>query len=387
MSNLILHVCAIGFTAEKFLIAQAHYQHQNGYRVGFVFSPSVETEHLRNLGFEIYEISIPRNMNPLADLRSIYQMSLLFKRLKPVIIHTHTSKGGLVGRLAAFLAGIPNIAHTIHGFPFAEGMSRVKYWTFVYVERFLSLFTNIMFSQSEEDVILGRKYRILPKEQKIRHISNGIDLSRFSSRETLKVDNKLTLELKLKTDAVFILTIGRINYEKGYYEVIEALKELSKNVHLIAVGFDEGHKTILEKKIKEYKLEKQVHWLGLRQDIPDLMAQCQIFVLASHREGVPRSLIEAQAMGLACIATDIRGCREVIVKDQTGLLIPAKNALELRIALQYLLDNPEQAKKFALAGEKHARAFFDEQIVCEKIWKGYLEGFHHIATKSEIQKP
>jgi glycosyltransferase involved in cell wall biosynthesis len=387
MSNLILHVCAIGFTAEKFLIAQAQYQRQKGYRVGFVFSPSVETEHLRNLGFEIYEVPIPRNMNPLADIKSIWQIRSLFKRLKPVLIHTHTSKGGLVGRAAAYLASVPCIVHTIHGFPFAEGMSRVKYWTFVYVERFLALFTNIMFSQSEEDVIQGKQYKILPKEQRIRHISNGIDLTRFSGRENLKVTNKLTSELNLKKNEVLILTIGRINHEKGYYEIIEALSMLSKNIHLISVGFDEGHKAILEEKIKEFNLEKQVHWLGLRQDIPDLMAQCQIFVLASHREGVPRSLIEAQAMGLACIATDIRGCREVIIKNQTGILIPAKNVQELRIALQYLLDNPREAKKYALAGERRVRGAFDEQVVCEKIWQGYLEGFHSIATQSEIQKP
>jgi glycosyltransferase involved in cell wall biosynthesis len=380
MAQLILHICAIGFTAEKFLIAQAEHQRQKGYRVGFVFSPSPETPRLKELGFEVYELFIPREMNPLKDIRAIWQMQELLSRLKPILIHTHTSKGGLVGRFAAWFAKVPHVVHTVHGFPFTEGMQKFKYWTFVFVERFLAYFTHAMFSQSAEDVVLGTRYKILPRDKKIQHIGNGIDLSRFAGKSQSPHPNPLHAELNLPKDAVLILTIGRVNHEKGYYELIESLPRLPDQVHLICVGFDEGHQEILEGKVSSFGLQKRVHWLGLRHDIPILMASCDCFVLASHREGVPRSLIEAQAMGLPCIATDIRGCREVIIHNQTGLLVKPKNVEDLQSALQNLLDNPNQAKQLASAGQQRVRTYFDEKIVCDKIWQGYRNLLH---TKKE----
>jgi glycosyltransferase involved in cell wall biosynthesis len=371
MAQLILHICAIGFTAEKFLIAQAEHQRQKGFRVGFIFSPSPETARLKDMGFEVYELFIPREMNPLKDIQAIWQMRILLNRLKPVLIHTHTSKGGFVGRLAASFANVPYVVHTIHGFPFTEGMQRLKYWTFVFVERFLAYFTHTMFSQSAEDVKLGIKYNILPKDKKIRHIGNGIDLSRFAGKVLFSEPNILHNELNLPKDAIVIITVGRINHEKGYYELIEALPQLSNRVHLICVGFDEGHQKILERKVIDFGIQKRVHWLGLRDDIPVIMAACDYFVLASHREGVPRSLIEAQAMGLPSIATDIRGCREVIIHNETGLLVKPKKVEELQFALQNLLNNPTQAKQLALAGQQRVREYFDERMVCDKIWQGY----------------
>lgn len=372
MAGLILHICAIGFTAEKFLIAQAEYQRLKGYRVGFVFSPSPESTRIKKMGFEVYELFVPRGMNPFQDVQSIWQMKTLLKQLNPILVHTHTSKGGLVGRLAAWLAGIPKIVHTIHGFPFSQGMSASKYWTFVLVERILSWLTHAMFSQSAEDVILGTQYQILPKDRQIQHIGNGIDLSRFSGRERTVNGLGIHGELNLPKDAVIILTIGRINHEKGYYELIDALSGLPNHVHLICVGFDEGHQLILETKVKEYDLQGRVHWLGQRQDVVEIMASSDYFVLASYREGVPRSLIEAQAMGLPCVATDIRGSREVVVHNETGLLVEPRDARVLKGALNELLEKPELAKQFASAGQKRARKYFDEQIVCEKIWRGYV---------------
>jgi glycosyltransferase involved in cell wall biosynthesis len=371
MAQLILHICAIGFTAEKFLIAQAEHQRQKGYRVGFIFSPSPETSRLKEMGFEVYELSVPREMNPLQDLKAIWQMQALFKQLNPILIHTHTSKGGLVGRCAAWFAGVPCIVHTIHGFPFSEGMQAFKYWTFVFVERSLALLTHSMFSQSAEDVVLGTQYKILPRDRKIQHIGNGVDLSRFAGKNQSLDIPILYLELGLPKDAVIILTIGRINHEKGYYELLDALPSLPDYVHLICVGFDEGHQQVLKDKIISYGLQQRVHWLGLRHDILAIMASSDYFVLASHREGVPRSLIEAQAMGLPCVATNIRGCREVIIHNETGLLVQPKNVYDLQLALKELLSNSARAKQLAIAGQKRVREHFNEKIVCEKIWQGY----------------
>lgn len=372
MGGLILHICAIGFTAEKFLIAQAEYQRQKGYRVGFIFSPSSETMRIEKMGFEVYELFVPRAMNPFQDIRSIWQMKTLLKQLNPILVHTHTSKGGLVGRLAAWLAGVPKIVHTIHGFPFSQGMNVAKYWTFVVVERILSWVTHSMFSQSAEDVILGKQYKILPKDQQIQHIGNGIDLSRFPGRQQIVNTARIHNELQLPKDAVTILTIGRINHEKGYYELIDALSSLPNQTHLICVGFDEGHQLVLDAKVKEYGLQSRVHWLGQRQDVAEIMASSDYFVLASHREGVPRSLIEAQAMGLPCVATNIRGCREVVVHNETGLLVEPRNVRALESALTQLLKQPELAKRLASSGQERARKHFDEQMVCEKIWRGYV---------------
>jgi glycosyltransferase involved in cell wall biosynthesis len=368
----ILHVSAIGFTAEKFLLPQADDQRARGARVGFVFSPGPEAERLRARGFEVHEVPIPRGLAPLVALKSVLKQRKLYQALQPDIVHTHTTMGGLTGRVAAWQAGVPYVVHTVHGFPFIPGMPIPQYWSYVATEFALAKITTAMFSQSGEDVMLASRLGILPRTGEVWHIGNGVSLERFDGVTDIARRTSTRLALGIRPEQTLVSIIGRVNSEKGYPETIQALAGLPNlDWHLIAIGFDEGFQGCYQQLAEQKGCGDRISWLGLRPDVPELLEASDLFVLASHREGVPRSLIEAQAQGVPSIATSIRGCREVLLHGQTGLLVSPKDELALREAVVDLLGDPERCTRFAAAGQQRMREHFDEKGVCQRIWQGY----------------
>ncbi|WP_114638002.1 glycosyltransferase family 4 protein [Desulfolucanica intricata] len=370
---LVIHVTTIGITAYKALLTQCQHQREAGLEVRFVFSPSAETELLREMGFPVEELYIDRAIKPVGDIKSILNLSKYFREVKPDLVHTHTSKAGVVGRIAARLAGVPHIVHTIHGFPFHEDMSFLKRKLYQGIEKIAGKLTDVMLSQSREDILTAEKLAIHPRAGPLVHIGNGVDLTQFNPvRFTMKQKIAFRFALGIREDEPVITMIGRINPEKGFHDLIDALhmiRQLSWKTLLI--GPDEGYLPVILSKIKGYKLEDRVKILGLRRDIANLLAISDIYVLPSYREGLPRSLIEAQAMELPCIATDIRGCREIIEPDQTGILIKPGDFTALGRSLWRLLENPGLRSQMGRAGRERAEEFFDEQVVNKKVLEAY----------------
>lgn len=375
----VIHVTTIGITSYRALMAQCMYFRQKGLDVGFVFSPSPEGEILRNRGFPVEEIYINRRIDPLADTLAILKIRDYFRCLKPDIVHTHTSKAGVVGRVAARLAGVPNIIHTVHGFPFYPGMSWMKYRVYKQIEKWTAGITDIMLSQSEEDVVTASKLGIKPRREDLIHIGNGIDLVEFdpgnySSHQRFQIRKGLKIG---ETDPV-ITMIGRINREKGYHDLVEALQCLRDIPwRALFIGMDEGFLDKVIRQINGCGLQERIQILGQRGDITDLLAATDIYVLPSYREGLPRSLIEAQAMALPCVATDIRGCREVVVEGATGFLIAPGDSNSLGEALGKLLLDPELRLRMGREGRRRARRCFDEAEVGRKVMAIYDEALKY----------
>ena len=370
---LIIHVVTIGITAYKALLTQCLKQREAGLEVQFVFSPSPETELLREMGFGVKELYIDRVIKPVKDLKSIIALSRYFRDVKPDLVHTHTSKAGVVGRIAARLAGVPHIVHTVHGFPFHENMPFLKKLLYERIEKTAGKMTDVMLFQSEEDVHTAQKMFIRSRGGPPVHIGNGVDLTQFHpEKSTLAKKSALRLSLGIRKDEPVITMIGRINREKGFHDLVDALQIIRQLPwKTLIIGPDEGYLPVILEKINQYKLKERVEILGLRRDIPDLLAISDIYVLPSYREGLPRSLIEAQAMSLPCIATNIRGCREIIEPERTGLLIEPGDYSALGRSLRRLLENPELSRQMGWAGRKRAEECFNELVVSKKVLRAY----------------
>jgi glycosyltransferase involved in cell wall biosynthesis len=320
----LIHVSTVGVTATRLLLPQCNYFREQGFDVGFVFSPGAEAQELRAKGFSVGEIAIDRKIAIFKDLRSIKELVSYFKQEKPDIVHTHTSKAGIAGRVAAYSAQVPVIIHTVHGFPFHEGMPVKQQLIYQNLERIAARLSTAVLSQSKEDVENAARLRIKSKSGGLVHIGNGIDLTKFAP-EQFSLDHRREIKQKLglAQDTLVLITVARLNPLKGYFDLIDAAAKLPKgNWHLLCIGEDEGQLKEVQEKIKTLGLQNRVSLLGRRNDVVDIMSIADIFILASYREGVPRSVIEAQAMELPAVVTDVRGSREIVVDNETGFIVP-----------------------------------------------------------------
>lgn len=371
----VIHVTTIGITAYRAVLAQCRYFREKGLEVGFVFSPSPEGEMLRCEQFPVKEIHIDRKIKPCSDLKSVRKLCRYFRTVQPDIVHTHTTKAGVVGRIAARLAGVPSVIHTVHGFPFHPGMPGLKYLAYRQIERWMAGIADIMLSQSEEDVNTAYKMGIKPRLGGLIHIGNGVDLTEFnpgsfSLHQRLRVKETLAIRA---TDPV-ITMIGRMNREKGYHDLVEALQRVRDMPwQALFIGPDEGFLTSIMHQINQHRLQDRIRILGQRKDITDLLAVTDVYVLPSYREGLPRSLIEAQAMAVPCVATNIRGCREVVEEGVTGFLITPGDSEALGAALQKLLKEPELRLRMGQEGRWRMHRCFDEAEVGRKVMAVYEE--------------
>ncbi len=370
-STKVVHVCAIGFTAKRLLLPQCDYLRSLGYDIGFVFTPDAVSDELRDLGYDVADIEIPRSINS-GVVSSVDALSRYLKHLQPDIVHTHTSMGGAIGRLAAHRAQVPHVIHTIHGFPFAQGQPWYKYRMYCVAEKSLARITDVLLSQSREDVETAIELGILAREGPPLLIGNGINTQKFT-RCNYSDDDKTVLKRLLRIgEEPVITTIARLTLEKGYAELVDALAScVDLPWTALFIGPDDGDANKIRSLAGGLGLNERIRFLGQRDDVATLLSMTDIFVLPSYREGVPRSLIEAQCMGVPAVATDIRGCREIVVDGRTGLLVPPRDREHLAQSIRQLIQDENLRRSWGSQAEKHARDEFDEDMVFRRIAKAY----------------
>ncbi|MDK2887521.1 MAG: hypothetical protein PWP72_399 [Thermoanaerobacter sp.] len=371
----LIHITTVGTTALRLLLPQCTYFRQQGMDVSFVFSPGPEAALLREKGFHVNEIYIDRKINLLNDIQSIWQLKKYFQKVKPHIVHTHTSKAGIAGRVAARLAKVPVIIHTVHGFPFHDGMPLRQIKLYQAIERFGAKLSTAILSQSREDVEAARSLGIKSKTGELIHIGNGIDINRFrKDRFTESQRLKIKKRLGLSPETFVLTTIARINPLKGYVDLIDAVAQLpGENWQLLCIGEDEGQLGEILSKIRQLGLENKVSMLGPRNDIPEILSITDIYILASYREGIPRSVIEAQAMEIPAVVTNVRGSREVVIDNKTGFVVPPREPAALAKAVLQLMADDEMRFRFGKAGRQRVIEEFDETKVFNKILEVYQE--------------
>jgi len=231
--------------------------------------------------------------------------------------------------------------------------------------------TDALLTQAEEDADAARRYRLC-RGGLIAAIGNGVDVERF--RPATSAAERVTTRRVLETpeDAVVILMVGRLVAEKGYLELFRAMRQIDAILWVAGERLPSDHASAIDAALADIGrhpvLSRRIRLLGYRDDVPALMRAADIFTLPSHREGMPRSIIEAMASGLPVVATDIRGAREEVVAGETGALVPAGDAQALADALARLAGDPALRVQQGVAGRARALALYDEgKVVARQI--------------------
>ena len=378
----ILHLCAVGFTVKNLLLPQIDYLLTRGLSVEIACSPGQDVEELKKRGYIIHSIQIDRKIDPVSNLKSIEQLTKLIRQKQYDLVHVHTPVASVLGRVAAKLAGVKSIVYTAHGFYFHDNMPVNQYRFYHSVERVTGWMSDLILTQSREDLVTAEKTGLCAP-QKLRYLGNGVDVERFCRSNLVpQHQQQLRQSLNLPDSAFPIIGMtGRITAEKGYLELIEALAKLRfqfPNIHLLVIGGQlsserDAFQSQLSHLIQQQNLDKYVTFTGFRSDIPELLGLVDVFTLPSYREGLPRSILEAMAMQLPIVATDIRGCREAVVDGQTGLIVPPQNSEKLAEALGKLLADASMRESFGKTGRQRVEAEYDERFVFERLAACYEE--------------
>lgn len=368
MALKVCQLCAVDFTLDKFLLPLVDGMQAEGWDVVSVCSNGPAISILRQRGHAILTVGIPRSLNPLRLIAPFWRLFRLFRRERFDLLHAHTPVAALIGRMAARLAGVPMVVYTAHGFYFHDAMPAWKYRLFVEIERLGAWFTDLLFTQSSEDAQTAINEKLLPPER-VLAIGNGVDPTRFDPAVRRSCD-AVRAELGLPVGAPVIGMVGRLVGEKGVREFLAAAETIAADfpeVHFLLVGerLESDHADPVDEALAHAKstLGTKLALPGMRKDIPDLMGAMDIFCLPSYREGMPRTIIEAMMSGLPVVATDIRGSREEVVANETGLLVPARDAAALAEAFARLLQAPAEARAMGEAGRRRALRLYDERKV------------------------
>lgn len=373
MGLRICQLCAVDFTLKHFLLPLIDGMRNHGWEVTAVCSDGPEIPGLRAKGYTVDTIPISRSLNVFRHAVSVVRLAAYFRQQRFDILHVHTPVAALVARVAAFLARVPVVVYTAHGFYFHDEMPSWKRRLFVSLERFAGRFTDLLFTQSAEDAETAVQERIFPAADTLA-IGNGVDAGRFDP-SVIGDGRDIRRALGIPENAFVIGIIARQVIEKGIMEFLEAAILAAGNnaeVHILMVGerLASDHAGDVEAELERAgaALGKRLVATGARKDIPELLAAMDAFCLPSWREGMPRTIIEAMMMGKAVIATDIRGSREEVVPGETGLLVPIRSPEALADAFLTLAADRQKVASMGRKGRERALALYDEaQVVALQI--------------------
>ena len=304
------------------------------------------------------------------DLFALWQIYRLLRREKFDLIHTHNSKGGFIGRLAAHLAVRDTpVVHTVHGFAFHENETKFRRNIFLGLEKLLRNWCVKIICISEPLVKLCLSHNIAPIE-KICKIYSGIDIKEFSKRDKR---DKIRHELGLKRNEIAICQVSKLWEGKGHDDIIEACKEIFAQVPKSKVFFvGNGHiRKRLEYKVKARGFENKIIFLGHRADIPAVTSAMDIAVLAFHFEGMGRVVIEAMAAGLPVVASQVGGIVDLVDNEINGLLVPPHAPDHLARSIVRLAKDPNLRKRMGEMGRKKLDKRFSADTMIKQINKIY----------------
>jgi glycosyltransferase involved in cell wall biosynthesis len=299
------------------------------------------------------------------DVQALAELVRMFRRLRPDIVHTHNPKPGAYGRLAAKLAGVPVVVNTVHGL-YATPTDPLLRRTLVYgLERTVSMCSQAELMQNVEDLEVLARLRV--PARKLVLLGNGIDLERFGPQPP-DLMAAARRAMGVAEDRVLVGVVGRLVWEKGFAELFEAARLLRYScpeVAIVVIGPGDPAKSnaLSDADVRLAEEIGNVRFLGERKDVEDLYPGMDLFVLPSYREGFPRSAMEAAACGVPVVATDIRGCRQVVDDGTTGLLVPARDGAALAGAIGALASDPVRRHEMGLASVALAQAEFDDRRV------------------------
>lgn len=298
-------------------------------------------------GLPVTPVSMERGIHPLKDLASIWRMIRTLRRHRPDLVHSYTPKAGLVTMLSAWLCRIPVRVHTFTGliFPTSRGF---KQHVLIWIDRLICACATHVVPEGEGVKQDLQHYRITRKPLHVIGHGNiaGVDTEHFNpdGMEVRTAAKVLQNQLDLKPDSVLFCFVGRLNLDKGISELFKAFSELPTQAHLLLVGGLDITAPISKNLQTAMQNHPRLHILGFMEDIRPALRLADILVLPSYREGFPNVVLQAGAMKLPVIATDINGCNEVVEKDFNGWLVPARDAKALKKTMLLAMQTSESER-------------------------------------------
>jgi glycosyltransferase involved in cell wall biosynthesis/ribosomal protein S18 acetylase RimI-like enzyme len=367
----IAHVTTIDLTLNVLLLGQLRALRDAGYEVIGISAAgpwvgTLEAEGIRHVPWP----HATRSWDPMADARAFAELVGILRRERVDLVHTHNPKPGIMGRIGGRLAGVPCVVNTVHGLYATRTDPLAKRAAVLSAEWLASRFSDLELYQSEEDLSWALKSHVA-RPDRTHLLGNGTDLVRFDpGRVSPEQRAAIRRDLSIPDSCLVVGTIGRLVLEKGYREFFaaaRAIRESRPDVRFIAVGDIDTHKADAVPVTDIEDARDHVLVTGWREDIPELLAAMDVFVLASWREGLPRSAIEAAAMGKPLVVTDIRGCREVVRDGLEGFLVPPRDAPRLAGAIERLVSDPPLRQRMGAAARARAIERFDEARVADAV--------------------
>ncbi len=347
-----------------------------GYEVHAICGGGDMLGPVRKAGIVTHVVDLNRAINPLKDWRVLLNLVKLIKKEGFTIVHTHNAKPEIIGQIAARLAKVPIVLHTHHGLVYRAEMGKLKRKMLIEMARFAGRFSDFYLSQSQEDIDTILDLKLL-KPNKIELLGNGIDLNNFNPEDfddNFRSHKRNEFDIN---DGHFVVgMVGRYVVEKGYLEYFKAaelvLEKYPKTI-FVTVGrkLDSERDPVDISTLERLGIKENFRVLEDRRDMPEIYSFLDAVVLPSFREGVPRALIEAGAMKLPVVATDVPGCREVVRQGENGFLVPLLDVKALAERIIYLIENPIAAKEMGRRGRQIALQKFDYKQVINRVMKTY----------------
>ncbi len=335
---------------------------------------------------KVLPVSMERRISPLKDLVSLVRLYRTFKKEKPSIIHSITPKAGLLSMLAGKMAGVPIRMHTFTGliFPSRTGMMQKL---LIQMDRLLCWAATNVYPEGEgvkKDLI---KFNITTKPLKViaNGNVNGVDTEFFSpSIFSTEEKNELRSSLNISKDDFVFVFVGRLVRDKGINELVSVFKQITSSskygyVKLLLVGGMEGNiDRITPETEQEINNNPNIIAVGFQKDVRKFFSISDCLVFPSYREGFPNVVIEAGAMELPCIVSDINGCNEIIVNGENGIIIPPKNTNILKEAMLKILDDNESYR----ALKANSRKMIESRYKREYVWNELLNEYKNLLKES-----
>lgn len=351
-------------------------QEKDGYEVVAVSSPGEPLEEIKNReGVRTYAVPMERRMAPFKDLKSLWGLIKVFRKEKPDMVHSITPKAGLLSMMAGWICRVPVRLHTFTGlvFPTSAGLKRK---ILMITDRLTCACATHIVPEGEGVKNDLQNHNITKKPLKILGYGNimGVDLKKFNPE-----DADVTKEAeKIRKEGIFtFIFIGRLVGDKGINELTSAFKRLNQdfpNTRLILVGPEEQNIDPLKPEtIEEIKSNTAIEAVGKKNDVRPWLLASDALVFPSYREGFPNVVIEAGAMGLPSIVTDINGSREIIINGENGVIIPSKDSDALYQAMKSFVEHPEELKKYSKNARPLVASRFEQGFVRQCLKDYYKE--------------
>ena len=377
----LIRITTVPLSLEKLLENQLRFM-KRFFKVTAVSSDHQRLQQFgKEQGVDIFHVDLTRKITPIKDLKAVFKLYKFFKKENPSIVHTHTPKAGILGMLAARLARVPIRMHTVAGLPLME-VSGVKRRVLNIVEKLTySCATNVYpNSKGLKEFIIKEK---LTSKKKLKILgngsSNGIDTTYFSPNQ-VSGNEKLQLRKELninKNDFVFVF-VGRLVSDKGINELVTAFIKLSNDYHylkLLLVGpLESSLDPLVPNTLNEIERNEAIVSVGFQKDVRPYFAISDVLVFPSYREGFPNVVLQAGAMGLPSIVTDINGCNEIIQSDVNGIIILVKDIQTIYIAMEKFINDTSYCDRL----QNNSRKMIIEKYSQAELWNALLLEYNRL---------